>query len=172
MASDWPDFHIPHSEKIEWMIETTGFALEPVNPNPAADPPSPAYAYSIGVPELCQFPEILVCGLTPVAANGLISLVIDARRGNTEIPLGVELIGLLDNDLRCLFAPLDPASAASWCPTAAAWYRGREFPLVQLIYPDRAGVLPYEADYDPRMRLAQPVVGDPTGTWAPGSVQP
>ena len=25
-----PDFHIPHAEKIEWMIETNGWALEAI----------------------------------------------------------------------------------------------------------------------------------------------
>src|SRR6188472_1562789 len=95
-----PDFHIPHAEKIEWMIETNGWALEPVTPRTDTDPPTPAYAYTIGVPALAGFPEIAVFGLTPVASNGLITMVVDALRGGTEIPLGVELIGLLDNDLR------------------------------------------------------------------------
>ena len=102
-----PDFHIDHSEKIEWMIETKGWALEAVSARPELDPPAPSYAYSIGVPEAVGFPEIAVFGLAPAAANGLVQLVVDACRGGTEIPLGVELVGLLDNELRCLFAPID-----------------------------------------------------------------
>ena len=72
---EFPDFHIPHAEKIEWMIETNGWALEPVTPRADTDPPTPAYAYTIGVTELVGFPEIAVFGLTPVASNGLITLV-------------------------------------------------------------------------------------------------
>ena len=45
-----PDFHLPHAEKIEWMVETDGFAVEPVPPDPDADPPQPAYTYTIGFP--------------------------------------------------------------------------------------------------------------------------
>ena len=67
---EFPDFHIPHAEKIEWMIETNGWALEPVTPRADTDPPTPAYAYTIGVTELVGFPEIAVFGLTPVASNG------------------------------------------------------------------------------------------------------
>jgi hypothetical protein len=26
-AMELPDFHIPHAEKIEWMIETNGWAI-------------------------------------------------------------------------------------------------------------------------------------------------
>ena len=73
------------------------------------DPPTPAYAYTIGVPAAVDFPEVAVFGLTPAAANGLLGLVVDACRGGTEIPLGVEVVGLLDNDLRCAFGPVDLA---------------------------------------------------------------
>jgi hypothetical protein len=154
-----PDFHIPHAEKIEWMIETNGWALEPVEARVDTDPPTPAYAYSIGLPAAVGFPDVALFGLTPVAANGLVTLVADACRGGTDIPLGVELVGLLDNDLRCLFAPIDLDTEAHLFSTAAAWYRGEPFSMVQLIYPDRNGFMPYESGFEQRMRLAQPVVG-------------
>jgi hypothetical protein len=154
-----PDFHIPHAEKIEWMIETNGWALEPVTPRPDTDPPTPAYAYTIGVPALVGFPVIAVFGLTPVASNGLITLVIDALRGGTEIPLGIELVGLLDNDLRCMFAEVDTDAAAGTFATLDAWYRGQPYGVVQLLYPDRNGFMPYEVGYDQRLRYAQPVIG-------------
>jgi len=155
-----PDFHIPHAEKIEWMIETDGWALEPVAPDAATEPPTPAYAYTIGLPALVEFPEVAVFGLTPVAAKGLLGLVVDARRGGTEIPIGVELVGLLDNDLRCAFAPIDLDRNGSWFGTATAWYRGETFPIVQLMYPDRNGFMPYETGFEQRLRLAQPVLGE------------
>lgn len=154
-----PDFHIPHAEKIEWMIETNGWALEPVAAGVDAVPPTPSYAYSIGMPEAVGFPDVAVFGLTPVAANGLVTLVADACRGGTEIPLGIELVGLLDNDLRCVFAPIEPAEWATWFSTAVAWYSGSPTAFVQLLYPDRNGFLPYEPGFEQRLRLAQPVIG-------------
>ena len=154
-----PDFHIPHAEKIEWMIETNGWALEPVSPRADIDPPTPAYAYTVGVTDLVGFPDIAVFGLQPAAANGLIGLVVDACRGGSEIPLGVELIGLLDNELRCMFAPVDTLEFGAFFGTAAAWYRGEDFQMVQMIYPDRNGFMPYETGFEQRLRLAQPVIG-------------
>lgn len=154
-----PDFHIPHAEKIEWMIETNGWALEPVAAQPDTDPPLPGYAYSIGMPAAVSFPDVAVFGLTPVASNGLVTLVADACRGGTEIPLGIELVGLLDNELRCVFAPIDLGEWASLFATAAAWNRGEPQPMVQLLYPDRNGFMPYEAGFEQRLRFAQPVIG-------------
>ncbi|MEO7398611.1 MAG: DUF4262 domain-containing protein [Ilumatobacteraceae bacterium] len=159
MSSDLPDFRIPHAEKIEWMIESAGWALEPVQPNPATDPPLPAYAYTIGLPALTGFAEIALFGLQPVAARGLVGLVVDMLRDGTEIPRGVELVGLLDNDLRALFAPIDLGIYAPFFQTAVSWYRGTPFEMVQLLWPDRNGFLPTEAGYARSMRLAQPVLG-------------
>ena len=145
-------------DKVEWMIETAGFAVEPVRADPASDPPRAGYTYTIGFPAHVAFPDVVVFGLTPVAARGLLGLVADARRGGTEIPLDVELVGLLDNDLRCRFATVDVEAWGGLFTTAAAWYRGEPFEVVQLVYPDRNGFLPDEPGFDRRMRFAQPVL--------------
>ena len=157
--TDLPDFNIPHAEKIEWMIETNGWALEPVEARYEVDPQTPAYAYSIGLPADVDFPDVAVFGLTPAASQGLVQLVVDTRRGGTEIPIGVELVGLLDNELRCLFAPIDMDAWGSWFATLLSWHQGESVEIVQLIYPDRKGFLPYEPGFEKRMRRAQPVVG-------------
>ncbi len=159
MSSDLPNFHIPHADKIEWMIETSGWAIEPVPPDPDTEPPLPAYAYTIGLPALTGFAEIAIFGLQPVAARGLIGLIVDMLQGGTEIPYGVELVGLFDNDLRSIFAPIDVNVYGPFFRTAVAWYRAQPFEMVQLLWPDRNGFLPTETGYAQNMRLAQPVVG-------------
>ena len=153
-----PDFHIPHAEKIEWMIETKGWAIEPVAARADLDPPQPGYAYTIGLPERFGFPEVVVFGLTPVAASGLVDLVALQLEAGVEIPRDVPLQGLLDNDLRCVFSTVDVDDSAELFATGYAWHRG-SFSAVQLLWPDRMGWLPYEDGFDPRLRMAQPMVG-------------
>jgi hypothetical protein len=159
VVSELPDFHIPHAEKIEWMIETAGWALEPVPADTTTDPPVPGYAYTIGFPARYGFPEVAVFGLTPVAARGLLGLVADLLDGGTQIPLGVPLTGLYDDDLRCVFAPVELEEWQALFTTATSWYRGSAFELAQLLWPDRNGFLPYEAGFDQRVAHAQPVIG-------------
>ena len=156
---DLPDFHIAHADKIEWMIENAGWAVESVAAVPDTDPPSPALTYTIGVPAAVGWAEVAVFGLTPVASKGLLELVVETCRAGTQIPIGEELVGLLDNDLRCLFSPIDLEVWGSWFATAFAWYRGDLPTMVQLLYPDRNGFLPYESGFDQRLRFAQPVIG-------------
>jgi Domain of unknown function (DUF4262) len=158
-VTDLPDFHLPHAEKVAWMIETHGFAIEPVSARTDVDPPVPGYTYTIGFPAALGFPEVVVFGLTPSATRGLIDLVADLVRGGTEIPLGVELVGLFDNDLRCVFAPVDVATWGGLVEGAVEWYGGEAFELVQLLWPDRNGFLPTEVGFDRRVAPAQPVIG-------------
>ncbi len=157
---DLPDFHIPHAEKIEWMIETHGWAMEPVAARTDVDPPFPGYVYTIGLPEAFGFADVAVFGLQPAAARGLFDMIADLLRGGTEIPVGVTLTGLFDNDLRCIFAPIDAAVATALFTTGVAWRRGRPFDIVQLLWPDRNGFLPTEVGFDQRVKLAQPVIGE------------
>ena len=127
MTAELPDFSIPHQEKIDWMVETNGWALEAVGPDSESDPPRPGYAYTVGFPEAFGFPEVAIFGLQPVAANGLLGFVADCLRGGTEIPLGVEVIGLLDGELRCMFAPVDLEVWGELFGICAAWRRGGPF---------------------------------------------
>ena len=87
-------------------------------------------------------------------------MVAGLLRDGTEIPVGVDLTGLFDNDLRCRFAPIAPDEVPPLLGTAVAWRKGRPFDAVQLLWPDRNGFLPHEAGFDRRMVLAQPVVAD------------
>lgn len=150
-------------DKIDWMIESVGWALEAVLPRSDTDPPTPAYAYTIGVPALVGFPDVALFGLTPADAKGLLELVVDACRGGTEIPIGVEVVGLLGNELRCCFAPVDLEVHGAYFETATTWYRGEVFAVVQMLYPDRQGWMPYEQGFEQRLRFAQPVIGAPAG---------
>lgn len=153
-----PDFHIPHLEKIEWMIETNGWALEVIPPQAEVQPPVPGAAHTLGFPAAFGFPEVIVVGLTPSTAHGIAELVADCLRGGTQIPIGVEVVGLLDGELRCSFVTSCPPDHGFGLDTADAWYRGDDFDVVQLLWPDRNGFLPYETGFDQRLRAVQPVL--------------
>jgi len=162
VTGDLPDFHIPHAEKIEWMIETHGWAMEPVPARHDVDPPLAGYVYTIGYPEAFGFPEVVFFGLQPVAARGMFDMIADLLRGGTDIPIGVEVTGLFDGELRSVFAPVPTDDVAGWFEAAWAWRRGASFDVVQLLWPDRNGFLPTEAGFDRRLVLAQPVIGNVT----------
>lgn len=157
--TELPDFHIPHSEKIEWMIETHGWAIEAVGARLDTDPPRAGYAHTVGFPEAFGFPEVVVFGVTPSSARSMFDLVADVLRDGNEIPIDVELSGLFDGEMRCRFAPIARDLVVELLPTAIAWRRGDVADAVQLLWPDRNGFLPTEAGFDRRLLVAQPLVG-------------
>lgn len=166
LADQFEDFGA--LDAVDWMIETQGWAVTSAPPVPAAEPPRPAYSYTVGLGRLVSYPDIMLCGLSPSAANGLLSMIVGLLAGGTDLPVGPELVGVLDNDLRCRLAPIADDRMSAWMPLAPAWYAAHPansgasdmLGAVQLLYPDRQGFLPYEDEFDSRMRFAQPLIGD------------
>jgi hypothetical protein len=160
-TGDLPNFHIPHMEKIEWMVETFGWATESVDPGVAKaanGSPFPTYSYTLNFTEVTSFPNIVVCGLTPVACKGLFDLVVDVAAGN-DIEIGAELLGLFDGEQRARFVPVAMSDWGHLFATATSWYKAKSFSVVQLLWPDRNGFLPGEVGFDQRLTFTQPFLG-------------
>ena len=127
MVSDdaFPDRSMEHADKIAWMIETKGWAIEPVPPRPDSDPPMPGYAYTIGLESTYDFPEVVLFGLTPVAATGLAELLVDLVADGVEIPVGVDLHRVSwTTTCAARLLPIELDTYADLFGSAAAWHRG------------------------------------------------
>lgn len=157
----FPDRSMALRDKFAWMIETSGWLLEPVAANLDTDPPFPGYGYTIGFEQTYGFPEVVVVGLKPVAAKGLAGLVASVLAGGNPIPLGEQFRGLYDGDQRAALLPLDPSALAGMFPGLDAWYGDQPYRLAQLVWPDRAGWLPWEPGFDPAVAGVQLLLADP-----------
>lgn len=159
MEDVFPDRSMEHRDKLAWMIEQDGWAMEPVMPVAGSDPPVPGYSYTVGLEATFGFPEVCIFGLTPVAARGLIGMIVDIVRSGGHVPIGPLFTGLLDNDLRCALLPVEVEETGELFASAATWYGAEPFRMVQLTWPDRNGWLPWESGFDKRLLYAQPVIG-------------
>jgi hypothetical protein len=155
-----PDRTMAHVEKIEWMIESAGWAFEAVSARIDPSPPAPPYGYTIGLEDRYHFPEVIVFGMTAAAARGLVGLVVDLLESGAEPPVHALFVGLLDNDLRAALLPVVVHEHRELFGTAIDWFAGRPFRVVQFVWPDRSGWLPWESGFDSRLRFAQPVIGN------------
>jgi hypothetical protein len=151
----FPDRDMDHVDKIAWVVETNGWCAEPVAPT--ADPPRPGYTYTIGFETTYHHPEVVIFGLQPVAARGLLGMLAEHLAAGGELPTGV-FVGLLDNDLPTALLPVGREAVEGMLPDADA-FNGPEYRVRQFLWPDRTGRLPWDEGYDERLRLAQPVVG-------------
>ena len=162
MSADLPDFHSPHDEKISWMVETNGWAIESVPPGAstwAEGVPMPTYSYTVNFPAAFGMPEVVILGLTPVACRGLFDLIADVLGSGQTIEIGAEIVGLFDGEQRAKFVDVDMSIHGQMFASAGSWHKGRAFGVVQMVWPDRNGFLPGEAGFDQRLRFTQPLLG-------------
>ena len=61
----FPDRGMSHRDKVVFMLEREGWALDAVPSRADLDPPFPRYAYTIGLEDRFAFPELCVVGLSP-----------------------------------------------------------------------------------------------------------
>lgn len=167
MAEDiFPDRDMSHRDKIVFMLEREGWAMDAVPARGDAEAPIPRYAYTVGFEERFGFPEVCVFGLAPVACRGLFDLVADALAGGTELPVGAPFIGLLDGGQPCALLPVDAAGAVGMFPALAehhilAGEAPDAFRMVQLAWPDGDGALPWESAFAPALAPVQLLLGEP-----------
>lgn len=162
----FPDRAMSHRDKIVFMLEREGWAMDAVPTNAGVDPPFPRYAYTIGFEDQFTFPEVCVVGLSPVACRGLFDLLADALRGGTDLPIGAAFVGLLDGDQPCALLPVDGASTAELFPSlvehrAIAGDKPDAFHMVQLTWPDPRGVLPWEPGFANELATVQLLFAEP-----------
>ena len=115
----FPDRDMSPRDKIEFMLEQDGWAMDAVRARTDLDPPMPTYSYTVGFTDRFGFPELCIFGLKPVACRGLFGMVADAVAGGTEFPIGAAFIGLLDGGQACAFLPVDPDAAVGMLPALA-----------------------------------------------------
>lgn len=155
-----------HRDKVEFMLEREGWALDAVPPRTDVDPPLPRYAYTIGFEERFAFPEVCLFGLAPVACRGLFGLIADALAGGTALPVGAPFIGLLDGGQRCALLSVDATACVGLFPALAehhalAGEAAADFAMVQLAWPDPTGALPWEPHFSADLAPVQLLLGDP-----------
>ena len=162
----FPDRDMSHRDKVVFMLEREGWALDAVPPRTDIDPPIPRYAYTIGVEERFGFPEICIFGLSPVACRGLFGLILEAVAGGTDLPIGAAFMGLLDGGQPSAFLPVDATTSVAMFPALAEHHRlAKEpedaFTMVQFAWPDPAGNLPWEPGFADQLAPVQLLLGDP-----------
>jgi len=152
----FPDRDMDHADKIAWVVEENGWCAEPVSP--VEDPPTPGYTYTIGFESTFRHPEVVIFGLQPVAARGLLEMISIHIDAGGVIPDGM-FVGLLDNDLPAAMLPVDMGEHADLFWSASEFHGNEDYRVCQFIWPDRNGKMPWDEGYDDRLRLAQPVIG-------------
>jgi hypothetical protein len=126
---------------------------------------APAAGYLFDHWEVLTGGAAAVISLTNTASNVTVRCN-NALAGGTDLPIGASFIGLLDGGQPCALLPLDATVNAVLFPSLAEHHQlaGRapdNFEMVQLTWPDRAGVLPFEPGFAADLVAHQLLIAEP-----------
>ena len=117
------------------------------------------FCYSVGLWQTWRHPELLLYGLNwDDTVTVMTALAEEIRAGRT---FGHGQIDRETFDRRIAFVDVPPDRYDGRIPVTIMYYRGFDFPVVQVVTPDDRGRLPWDAAYDAKHVERQPLLGTP-----------
>jgi len=129
-------------EKWGWFVTKVG-----------AGDGEPAFAYSIGFYENFHHPEIVLLGLDLGVMHRLINEAGARIREGDKFQDGQKY---LLQGCPCVFRRVNPTRYDALLHYAVWYYDSSYFPVLQLVWPDKAGLFPRDVGFDERFRNDQP----------------
>jgi hypothetical protein len=125
----------------------------------AAEPEEnlPGFAYTVGLHLNFQHPELLVFGLPIPTAHQLLNELghrIKAGEVFTSETLYTDII----QTYPIVFKPIKVEFLEDYFGIALRFYGHADFKAMQMCWTDKASRFPWEPDFDPRMKQAQPLL--------------
>jgi len=141
-------------QKLRQDVEEYGWHVLNVFPQGSA---APGWSYSTGLFHSLSHPEIVIFGLSSDTRHSIINEVGDAVRGGQRFEEGTLSSEFLEG-YDCLFKRVPVHLYETYFGRAIDFYQGKDFPVLQLVYPDRSKRWPWEEGVAEGFRLAQPVL--------------
>ncbi len=138
-------------------IEAFGSSIIHVPESMSGSVVEPGFSYSIGLFKNYQLPEILIIGLDQDLRHTLIdNISIDYQDG-----IGLN-VGAFNADIvehfNCLVVAVEQKHYSNYLGWARWFYKGDEFPAIQVIYPDLFGLFPWDKDFS--RFIKQPILNE------------
>ncbi|MGN7823105.1 DUF4262 domain-containing protein [Chitinophaga sp. 22536] len=140
-------------ESIQEKIDLYGCFIVQV----PADDYLPGFAYTIGLHQRFNHPEIICFGLSLTLMKDLLNDACGEIKTGSAFTPNTFYNGLLE-DYPVHFLPVDPAYYPHYLGTAGYFYQHQEFPAIQLVWPDKQSRFPWEPDFNPDWRRKQPLL--------------
>lgn len=121
---------------------------------------SPPFSYTIGLAKFLH-PDLVVYGVNPSTAQTMLNEVGQRVREGEKFTPGVSYARVLrDLDVRVLVVPPEVGEFG----VAARFYREHDiqhWAMLQLVWPDKANLFPWDKGFDENLRPFQPLLGSP-----------
>lgn len=122
-----------------------------------ADTATPSFAYTIGLWKTFEHPEIIVFGLPTDTMHWMLNDAAELVKAGQAIQLSVDNTDILNN-VPVQFRAVDASNIRDYFGYARWFYDYSEFPAIQLIWPDKQAVFPWQKEFNQQYALDQPLL--------------
>jgi hypothetical protein len=143
-------------EFIQRHVNDTGWAVQLVTNDEGED--LPEFAYTIGLYRNYKQPELIMLGLELATMHDILNLCGERVKAGESLPLESPMEQVLEGCPVRFRAVRAPESYAEHLGYALWFYDGPEFPVVQLIWPDKTGRFPDDPTTSEEFRKLQPLL--------------
>lgn len=149
--------HDQHDQEAEVQIisdiEKYGFHIGIIE----SDGYLPAFAYTIGLYETYEHPEIVCIGLEPELLGEVLNNAGYLIEKGYNLETGCAYADFLE-DFDVEFIKVSKEYYSDYFGYARWYYEEWDFPVLQLVWPDDNGVLPWKEGFDPDLKFVQPLL--------------
>jgi hypothetical protein len=140
-----------HEKNVLLRLEERGWFVNKI----MADESAPQFAYSFGLYERWQQPELILAALELDTMHRLINDAGDLIRRGARFNDGDTSNDLLEG-LPVTFRSVNPTWRHKLMTWTSWYYADSNFPALQIVWPDRAGRFPWDPNFDRRIKQMQP----------------
>lgn len=145
-----------HEEFIRRSVEDPGWAIQLI---PAGDKDDePPFAYTVGLHRSFGHPELIILGLDHSVMGRLLNICGDRIKAGETLPVDMPILGIIGQYAVKLRPVRRRASYKEHLGYAIWFYDGHEFPVLQLVWPDKNGRFPGEKGAAESLRKVQPLL--------------
>jgi uncharacterized protein DUF4262 len=126
--------------------------------NVIEDDGHPPWSYSIGFYETWEFPEIIIIGRRRATAHYILNTIATGLDDNQRPDLNVPSDTLI-RGAKCFFLEVADRYHSDYIGFACWFYRRREFPLYQIVWPSNDGYYPWHPNAPEPFKEWQPILG-------------
>jgi len=148
---DSPEEMNDYEREIVANIRDTGWQGTHVFPGEE----SPGFGYSTGFWVTVGIPEILICSLPGNVAQSILRYILEKADTGFVPPVGVAVADIMVG-YDCYFFPIRKEGYEEY-PLSSNWfYHGFDYPCLQLVWADEAGLFPWQPGFNEAFRNDQP----------------
>lgn len=112
-----------------------------------AEEAKPGFSYTTGFAVSAGRPELMIFSTADEVAHEMFWVLFRRARAGEALPIGRRTSAFFSN-LPAYAFPIAKRHFADYLGWSRWFYRGDEFSCLQIVWPDRAGVFPWEAGFD------------------------